>query len=70
MVIPKKQKVREKLLIRGKQIQKLQKYCYLGPCVNEDWEHGMEVKCRIEMARGAFVKMSKIFKCHDVSLDT
>jgi len=30
----------------------------------------MEVKRRIEMARGAFVKMSKIFKCHDFSLST
>jgi len=69
MVISKIQNLREKLLIRGQKIEKVQKYKYLGTRVNEDWEHGMEVKCQIEMTRGAFVKMSKILRCHDFSLD-
>jgi len=66
----KKQNLREKLFIRRQQIEKVKKYKYLGARVNEDWEHGMEVKCWIEMARGAFVKMSKELKCHDFSLGT
>lgn len=70
MVISKKQNLREKLLISGQQIEKVQKYKYLGTLVNEDCKHGIEVKCRIEMAREAFVKMSKMLKCHDFSLGT
>jgi len=70
IVIMKKQNLSEKILIRGQQIEEDQKYKYLGTWVNEDWEHGMEVKCRIEMARGGFVKMSKILKCHGFLLGT
>lgn len=70
MVIAKKQDAREKLLIRGQQIEKVQKYRYLGTWLNGKREHGMEVRFRIEMARSAFIKMSKIFRCHDYSLGT
>lgn len=68
--ISKKQNIKEQLFIRGQQIEKVHKYSYLSIWVNEDWEYGIEVKCRIEMARSAFVNMYKIFKCHDFSLDT
>jgi hypothetical protein len=62
--------LKEKLLIREQQIEKVQKYKYLGTWVNEEWDHGIEAKCRIEMVRRTFVKMSKILKCHDFSLGT
>jgi hypothetical protein len=70
IVIMKKQNLSEKLLIKGQQIEEDQKYKYLGTLENEGWKHGMEAKCRIEMARGGFVKMSKILKCHGFLLCT
>jgi len=54
-IISQKQNVRKQLFISGQQIEKFQKYSYLGTWVNEDCEHGIKVKSRIEMARGAFV---------------
>jgi len=54
MIISKKQFVGEQLFISGQQVEKVQNYNYLGTLVNEDWDHLVEIRCKIEMARGAF----------------
>jgi len=55
------------LIIKNKRIEKVQRFKYLGTTINEDWDHLLEIKCRIERAREAFRKMSQVFKCHDLS---
>jgi len=33
--------------------------------INEQWDHSQEIRCRIEKARDAFIKISKLFKSHN-----
>jgi hypothetical protein len=46
---------------------KLSIICF-GTTINEDWDQALEIKCRIEIGREVFRKMSKVFKCHDFIL--
>jgi len=58
------------LIIKNQRIEQVQKFSYLGTTINEDLNHSLEIKYRIERARKAFRKMSKAFKYHDLSFGT
>lgn len=49
-------------------IERLNKFKYLGTWLCEDWTLEMEIKCRIEMARGAFTKLRKVLTNTDFDL--
>lgn len=70
MVVSKTNNHPGQLSINNKDIERVQTYTYLGTKISETWDHSLEIKCRIERARAAFLKMSKLFKCHDLSLPT
>lgn len=44
---------------KNKRIEQVQRFRYLGTTINDDWDHSIEIKCKIEKA---FRKMSKVFK--------
>jgi len=50
------------LIIKNKRIEQVLQFKYLGTTINEDWDHSLEIKCRIERVREAFRKMSKVFQ--------
>jgi hypothetical protein len=70
MIISKNHNLGEHLIIKNKRVEQVQRFKYLGTTINEDCDHSLEIKCRIERAREAFRKMSKVFKCHDLSFVT
>jgi len=39
--------------------QKVNKYTYLDTNVNDNWDHSVEIRTRIEKARTAFIRMKK-----------
>ena len=45
--------------IKNKQIERVQKYKYLGCWLHETWDSNKEIKHRLEMARAAFMKYEK-----------
>jgi len=65
MVVSKTNNHPGQLSINNKYIERVQTYTYLGTKISETWDHSLEIKCRIERTRAAFLKMSKLFKCHD-----
>lgn len=70
MIISKNTNHPGQLTVNGKVIEKVKTHTYLGATINSDWEHSLEIKCRIEKSRTAFIKMSKLFRTHDLSLST
>lgn len=70
MTICKNATPQRQLLINQKAIGKAEKYTYLGSTINDQWDHGLEIRCRIEKARNAFVKMSKLLKSRELNLKT
>lgn len=70
MVISKKPNLPGDLLIEGRVIERVKQYTYLGTNINEDWDHLKEIWCCIKKARVAFTKMSKVFKTHNLPLET
>jgi Reverse transcriptase (RNA-dependent DNA polymerase) len=70
MVISKEVIPPGRLTVNNKQIERVNKYKYLGTTVGEQWDHSLEIKCRIEQARATFVKMSSLFRSHDLSVST
>jgi len=39
-------------MLEGEIIEQVEKYPYLGTTVNDNWEHSVEVHCRIEKEEG------------------
>lgn len=70
MIISKNRRMEGQLLIHNRPIQRVNKYVYLGTNINEEWDHSVEIRCRIEKARAIFLKMGKLFKSRDLPLNT
>ncbi|KAJ2952534.1 hypothetical protein O0L34_g6852 [Tuta absoluta] len=58
------------LKVRGQPLERVQSYKYLGCIVNEQSDHSIEIKCRIEQARSAFVKMSDLLCNRSLQVST
>lgn len=41
------------IYIKGKKVEQVKTYTYLGTVINEQWDHSQEMKCRIEKARNS-----------------
>ena len=70
MIIRRKQGTRGILLVDGTPLEKVNKYTYLGTNIDDEWNHSLEIRTRIEKARAAFTKMKKVFTSHDLQLTT
>ncbi|CAG9829345.1 unnamed protein product [Diabrotica balteata] len=62
MMISKKEQQIERISVNGQPMEIVKTYTYLGTNVNENWDYSLEIKSRIEKARSAFQKISKLFK--------
>ena len=49
-----------KLKLNNEDIERVQRFKYLGTWLCEDWSSDVEVKCRIEKARSSFVRFRNI----------
>ena len=52
------------------EIRQVESFIYLGTLINQDGRCDNEILRRIAMAKDAYSKMSKLFKNHEISLDT
>lgn len=58
-----------RLTHNGEDIERVKKFSYLGTWVCEDWSSDVEIKCRIEKARSAFMKFKNVLTNSDFDLD-
>ncbi|XP_026687311.1 uncharacterized protein LOC113471983 [Diaphorina citri] len=68
MLISKTPKNNVNLTIDGVPIDKVSSYKYLGTWLHEDNNQTKEIRCRIEIARHAFIKMKKCLCSRDINL--
>jgi len=54
--------------INNEPIERVTSFKYLGCWLNENWSSEKEIKCRIEMARGAFFKYQKVLTNRDINI--
>nr|CAH7735352.1 unnamed protein product [Callosobruchus chinensis] len=47
------------LQLNGQQIERVNKFKYLGSMVGDQWNPELEIRCRIEQARATFLKLKK-----------
>lgn len=57
------------LTFDGKSIERVECFKYLGTWLSKNWTSDKEIKCRIEQARVAFIKLRRIFTCTDFDLE-
>uniref|UniRef100_A0A8D8UV16 Craniofacial development protein 2 n=2 Tax=Cacopsylla melanoneura TaxID=428564 RepID=A0A8D8UV16_9HEMI len=69
MIITKSNIPPENLYVDGEQLERVNKYTYLGTNVTCTADYCSEIKIRIEKARAAFVKIKKMLCSRDLSLD-
>lgn len=55
------------MIIKSQRIKQEQIFSYFRMTVNEDWNHSLKIKCKIERTKEAFRKMSKLFGCRNLS---
>ena len=61
MVISKNPNIHPVITLNGKQVERVQKYKYLGTVINDLLDPDEEIKIRIEMARKTFIAYSSMF---------
>lgn len=59
----------KKLVINNTVVERVHSYKYLGTWINSNGDTSKEIKCRVEIARSAFIKMRKIFSNRDLPLE-
>lgn len=69
LVVSKRNITEDNLYINQNRIQRVKQYTYLGTIINENWDNSQEIRCRIETARSVFIKMSSLFKSHNLNLN-
>lgn len=57
-------------MVGNEEIKKVDNFVYLGSVLNAHWDHTVEIKSRIEIARSTFTKMRPLLCCGDLSLTT
>lgn len=70
MVISKNKIDNIQLSINNQPIERVPHITYLGTRINENWDATQEIKSRIAKATAAYNKMSKLFRSHDLTLET
>ena len=69
MIITKGTDIQANINLLGRQIERVQKYKYLGTWITENNEQTTEIRTRIETARNAFVKLKTILCSRDLTMD-
>lgn len=69
MVVGRSQ-ISANLSVNNQPLERVSSYKYLGCIVNEQEDHSVEVRCRIEQARAAFVKMRHLLCNRNLKLST
>ncbi|XP_075151162.1 uncharacterized protein LOC142225273 [Haematobia irritans] len=71
MIISKKQEYKNAVLkIQNSNVERVKSFKYLGATITDQWDSSKEIRCRIELARDAFLKYKKVFVSHDINLET
>ncbi|KAI5746244.1 hypothetical protein M8J77_001423 [Diaphorina citri] len=70
MLISKNTNKNAQILVNNQQIERVPHTIYLGTIINENRDTAQEIKTRIAKATAAFNKMSKVFKSHDLTIET
>ncbi|CAG9837843.1 unnamed protein product, partial [Diabrotica balteata] len=58
------------LMAGSEEIQRVDRFTYLGTPLNSQWDYAQEIRSRIEMARSPFIKLRSLLCCSDLSLKT
>lgn len=58
-----------KIMHNNQSIDRVDRFNYLGTWLCENWSSDMEIRCRIEKARSAFMKFNKVFTSTDFDLN-
>lgn len=58
------------LNVKNQPLERVRSYKYLGCIVNDQEDNSVEIKCRIEQARGTFIKMSHLLCNRNLKLST
>ena len=69
MIITKGTDIQANINLLGRQIERVQKYKYLGTWITENNEQTTEIRTRIETARNAFVKLKTILCSRDLTME-
>lgn len=56
------------ITVNGANVEKVTRFKYLGCQLNDKWDCDNEVRCRIEMARSAFMKFKKTLTSCDINI--
>ena len=67
MIITKETDIQANINLLGRQIERVQKYKYLGRTENN--EQTTEIRTRIETARNAFVELKTILYSRDLTME-
>ena len=60
-MIVSKNKIKDNIVhVKGKVLERVSKYNYLGYELNKQWDRSFEIRRRIEIARSAFNRMKAI----------
>ena len=57
------------LRLDGEQIERVNKFKYLGCIVNDQWDPELEIRCRIEQARATFLKLRKFLTNQNLNFE-
>ncbi|XP_072933758.1 uncharacterized protein [Epargyreus clarus] len=68
MVISNTSHSTTRITVSGQNLERVQKYKYLGTWLNEDWNSDLEIKTRIEIARSAFNTMRKVLCSRSINI--
>ena len=61
--------VDSEITFNAMRIERVNKFKYLGVWLSENWSSDFEIKCRIEQARQAFLRLKRVFACSDFDLE-
>jgi len=69
MIVSRDNRLRNTCIkVNGAEIEKVDKFKYLGCQLNQRWDCDNEIRCRIEMARNAFMKFKKSLVNCDINI--
>uniref|UniRef100_A0A2S2QJX2 Uncharacterized transposon-derived protein F52C9.6 n=1 Tax=Sipha flava TaxID=143950 RepID=A0A2S2QJX2_9HEMI len=69
MIIDKEQSPVNLLRLNNVPLDRVHQINYFGQSLIVNWDHSHEIKCRIEKARVAFIKMKNIFCSYQLSIN-
>ena len=69
IIITKRTDIQGNINLLGRQIERVQKFKYLGTWITEKNEQTTEIRTRMKTARNAFVKLKTILCSRDLTME-